>query len=135
MPFQKGKSGNPNGRPHGAKMGITMKVHHMFQDALNMLQESDNPLTVIAEIMNHPAIDNILEDIESDPKDVLQALRLRLQAASDLGNHIIPALPKELTINHNHFEIELTQEQIMQKLADVGLELAKLELKDIVSEQ
>lgn len=132
MTFKRGKSGNPNGRPKGATNAVQIRLHRMFEDAVNDLSDGDNPLTVIAEVMNDPALMEIINDPLSSNFDIMNALRLRLQAASDLSKHIVPNLPKELNVNVNHFETEISKDEMLLRLEEINKTLLehKIEILD-----
>lgn len=132
--FVKGQSGNILGRPKGTpnKNLVHIKVHEMFQDAVDSFSQGDNPLIVIADIMNDPSLLEIIDNPDTSPFDKMAALKLRLQAASDLSSHIIPKLPKELNVNVNHYDIEVTEEELLNKLQEIQQTIME---QKVISEQ
>ena len=78
MPFEKGKSGNPNGR----QAGVANKATTKFKEALNTLLESaaDEMVEWLAEIEN--------------PKE-------RFAVIKDLAEYIHPKLARTEALNYN----------------------------------
>jgi hypothetical protein len=78
-PFPKGKSGNPAGRPKGAKNKITYEVAQICAD------NGCNPFEVLAQISA-----GTLEVTDEQRKYF--GIRLRMEASAELAQYLAPKL-------------------------------------------
>jgi len=84
----------------------------------HIVEGGTNPLKLIADIADDPEID----------------LKTRFEAAKELCKYIIPNLPKQIEVKHEH-EIVLTQEQILNRFKQIEQELMNPTVIDAVFEE
>jgi len=101
MPFKKGKSGNPDGRPRGIKNKATSEL----RDRIKILMESE------------------MDNLEATLKDL--PAKERIDAFLKLAEFILPKLQRSEVRNLTSLEelLDMSREERLQRISEIKREL------------